>query len=278
MAKGSGLIGNFRGKIGNAVGYNLKDSNNKQTQGIRIYQPIVRNPKTYAQAEQRARLAPINATYRLLKPIIDRGQEGIAYGNKSRLAWLKTAMRTFNGGWIVKGASVNFPAIVPIANGSLGIGLQYNLPEDEQIVLSVKAAEKENATFGDLSAAILAKYPTVQAGDQITFVVVGNRSDVLVAQVSSFVIDTTDTTAAPTNFSLTENELNFGLTTGHGWAGTVIVSREGSNGEHLRSVASLVCNVSRASTWMGNSAKETAVRSYMAAGTTTDWPQEPIKD
>ena len=84
MAKGVGLIGNFKGKVGNTVGYSLKDSNNKQTQGIRVYQPVVRNPKTYAQAEQRMKLAPINATYRALKMIIDRGQEGLAYGNKSR--------------------------------------------------------------------------------------------------------------------------------------------------------------------------------------------------
>ena len=81
MAKGIGLIGNFRGKVGNMVGYNLKDSNNKQTQGVRVYQPVVKNPKTYAQAEQRAKLSPINATYRALKPIIDRGQESKAYGN-----------------------------------------------------------------------------------------------------------------------------------------------------------------------------------------------------
>ena len=93
MAKGIGLIGNFRGKVGNMVGYNLKDSNNKQTQGVRVYQPVVKNPKTYGQAEQRAKLAPINATYRALKAIIDRGQEGKAYGNKSRLAWLSAAMK-----------------------------------------------------------------------------------------------------------------------------------------------------------------------------------------
>ena len=52
MAKAQGIIGNFKGKVGNMVGYQLTDSNNKQTQGIRIYQPNVKNPKTSAQAEQ----------------------------------------------------------------------------------------------------------------------------------------------------------------------------------------------------------------------------------
>ena len=92
MAKGIGLVGNFKGKVGNMVGYKLSDSNTGNTQGIRVYQPIVRNPKTSAQAEQRAKLAPINATYRALKMVIDRGNESKPYGNASRIAWLKKAL------------------------------------------------------------------------------------------------------------------------------------------------------------------------------------------
>ena len=86
MAKGIGLIGNFRGKVGNMVGYNLKDSNNKQTQGVRVYQPCSKEPKTYGQAQQRAKLAPVNVTYRALKGIIDRGSRSQAHNNKSRMA------------------------------------------------------------------------------------------------------------------------------------------------------------------------------------------------
>ena len=73
MAKGIGLIGNFKGKVGNTVGYKLTASNNGQTQGIRVYQPIVKNPKSAGQAEQRAKLLAVNATYRALKKVIDRG-------------------------------------------------------------------------------------------------------------------------------------------------------------------------------------------------------------
>ena len=107
MAKGIGLIGNFKGKVGNMVGYKLTDSNSGNTQGIRVYQPIVKNPKTAAQAEQRAKLAPINATYRALKMVIDRGNEGLPYGNKSRLAWLKQAFKAEHMPWIEKGSVVN---------------------------------------------------------------------------------------------------------------------------------------------------------------------------
>ena len=75
MAKGTGLIGNFKGKVGNTVGYKLAASNNGQTQGIRVYQPIVKNPKSAGQAEQRAKLLAVNTTYRSLKMVSDRGNE-----------------------------------------------------------------------------------------------------------------------------------------------------------------------------------------------------------
>lgn len=278
MAKGLGLIGNFRGKFGNAVGYNLKDSNNKQTQGIRIYQPIVKNPKSYAQAEQRARMAPINATYRMLKSIIDRGQEGVAYGNKSRLAWLKTAMKTFNGGWFEKGAPITFPAAVAISQGSLAVNIGLNLDENNyypDIVLDEGTAA---STVGSLSTAAIAQYPTLKVGDQLTFVAVAKVGDGMVPQIASVVLDPASTDALPasivaegTSWKMTGFDRNY-------ISGCIIASREGDGGQHLRSTASLVWQYTPSQPSMQAAAKEAAIRSYMAAGTTTDWPQEPIED
>lgn len=278
MAKGLGLIGNFRGKFGNAVGYNLKDSNNKQTQGIRIYQPIVKNPKTYAQAEQRARMAPINATYRLLKAIIDRGREGIAYGNKSRLAWLKTAMKSFNGGWILKGAPVTFPAIVPISQGSLGIDISVNVDEGNcypDIGVEEGAAA---STVGSLSTAAIAQYPALKVGDQLTFVAIAKVGDGMVPQIASVVLDTASTDTLPTSLATEGRFWKLTGFEGSYLSGCVIVSREGDNGQHLRSSATLAYRRDIAVEELKPATKEAAIRSYMAAGATTDWPQEPIED
>lgn len=278
MAKGLGLIGNFRGKFGNAVGYNLKDSNNKQTQGIRIYQPIVKNPKTYAQAEQRAKLAPINATYRALKDVIDRGQEGIAYGNKSRLAWLSQALKGYQDGWFLKGTDLKACAIVPITKGSLThtlivsaseMGVSFNWGTD---------VEKAPTTIGELSTILLQYQPSLLEGDQITCINVRGVYQSPAADVISFVIDKTSV-ATLASIGLGATTQSFRISNvGTPVAAAVVVSRLGLSGQHLRSTSSLVMGDEFPADNKGDVAKQNAIRSYMATGVSADWPEEPIKD
>lgn len=277
MAKGIGLIGNFRGKVGNMVGYNLKDSNNKQTQGVRVYQPVVKNPKTYGQAEQRAKLAPINATYRALKAIIDRGQEGKAYGNKSRLAWLSDAMKAFNGGWFEKGAAITAPAIVPLTKGSLTSIAQKTIDESG---LSIAFTEVENAptTIGALTTALLASHTELKEGDQITFVLIDSQNGTFYPAVASLVLDSTSTVGIPDVFIATATKLSMEPIFNEIWAGAIILSREGDGGQHMRTSESLKATTAYPSaTVMGDAAKEAAIKSYMAAGANTDWAEESLQ-
>lgn len=273
MAKGLGLIGNFRGKLGNAVGYQLKDSNNKQTQGVRVYQPVVKNPKTAGQAEQRARMAVINATYRALKSVIDRGQEGVAYGNKSRLRWLSDAMKSFNGAWYEKGALIGNPALVPIAKGSLGAPVYAMNGEDVAITCGGVTTSSDVTTIGKVSAALKVGYPNLKDGDQITIVELGPINGALSAEVFSFLIDTTDNTAIDI-ISAADDQLLVGLGA-FATCGAVIVSREGESGQHLRSNATIVVNAAVAEDAPFNAAaKKAAIASYMTAGASVDWPVE----
>lgn len=276
MAKAQGIIGNFKGKVGNMVGYQLTDSNNKQTQGIRIYQPNVKNPKTSAQAEQRAKLAPINATYRALKMIIDRGNEGLPYGNKSRLAWMKKAFKATTMPWYVKGAPINSPVCCELTRGSLA-GLSFESTEDGlKINCQGVTGETSVATVGALSTALKAAYPTLQDGDQITLVQVGTNFSSIGADIISFVIDTTSQEAV-SGFSADAGAILYdgGLYVGFNAA---IVSREGTNGEHLRSTTQLLgaSGYVNAEPYDAES-KTAAIKSYMASGATnTDWSEEPI--
>ena len=280
MAKGIGLIGNFRGKVGNMVGYNLKDSNNKQTQGVRVYQPIVKNPKTYAQAEQRAKLAPINATYRMLKPFIDRGQETKAYGNKSRLAWLKQALKDFNGGWFEKGTTILAPARCQLTKGSLVIPMSYDYDSDEEgMTFALEITGEAPTTYGGLSTALLAQYPALKAGDQITFGIIKGGSRAINCQPQSFVIDTTSTVALPSTIYFSDGTLVL-QTNGYGAGvgGFLVLSREGDNGEHLRSNSSIILSdLAERGEYFTPEGKDKAVRSYMGASATTDWPEEPVQ-
>lgn len=276
MAKGIGLIGNFRGKVGNMVGYNLKDSNNKQTQGVRVYQPIVKNPKTYAQAEQRAKLSAINATYRALKAVIDRGQETKAYGNKSRLAWLSGALKSFAGPYYVKGATVKFAALVPLTKGSLPSLTVSDNGTRIGITAASVTSSTDLTTIGKVSAALKADYPWLKDGDQITLVAVGNGLTALSADVFSFIIDTTSAVAT-SKFAAAQGKINYDSAI-TGYCHAVIVSREGDNGEHLRSTSALSADesVTEMSPFTPED-KEESVRSYMGASATTDWPEEKVQ-
>ena len=277
MAKGIGLIGNFKGKVGNTVGYKLSASNTGNTQGIRVYQPIVRNPKTSAQAEQRAKLAPINATYRALKMIIDRGNEGLPYGNKSRLAWLKQAFKAQKMPWIAKGGVVAFPVGCPLTKGSLaGVNIDAGVGEFF-IECRDLSAETSLATIGAVSTAMKAAYPNLQDGDQITVVIVGQIGGTLSSDVFSFVIDTTSAVATA-KFTAMAGKISVKSDL-YMIGGAVIVSREGANGEHLRSTTSVQINdYTLGQAPYDAASKAAAIESYQnAAGANADWAEESIQ-
>ena len=276
MGKSIGLIGNFRGKVGNMVGYNLKDSNNKQTQGVRVYQPVVKNPKTYAQAEQRAKLSPINATYRALKPIIDRGQESKAYGNKSRLQWLRNAIKDYDGMWYDKGAVVEHVVLCELTHGTLPPVLSFTTGTGTVALSVSNFTPGATPTIGDVSTAILAAYPALKNGDQITFVACGPVQGLAAAEFDSIVLDTDSTMALGGRFSADTNRLEFSPTQVSCAAIAVMYSRQGTNGEHLRSSVKLKAKSDYPDSDTWDAAKESAIKSYMAGGSTSDWPEEQI--
>ena len=276
MAKALGLIGNFKGKLGNTVGYSLKDSNNKQTQGVRVYQPVVRNPKTAAQAEQRCKLAPINATYRALKMVIDRGQEGKAYGNKSRLAWLKDALKGFEGGYFEKGATINMPALVPLTKGSLTTTIHPDGGE-QQIRFSVSGVTAAGVTtIGALSAAMIAQINGLKEGDQVTFVAVYMANSGITAKIESIVLNSTSTENLPSFITIDDGQVQVFAESANCTAVAIVVSREGDNGAHLRNNSSLVTEAGYNEDTLAPAAKQAAIESYMSQGANTDWAEESL--
>ena len=194
MAKGNGMFSNFSGKVGTIVGYTNKQSNNKQTQVVRSYQPVVRNPMTLAQATQRVKFAPVFWTYRKLKAIIDRGQEGVEYGNRSRYAWLKQALGAYTSPWYQKDAIVQLPCLCPITIGSLG-ELKPGSVGANQIMtdFSLPSGMSYN-TIGAVSEALLPLNPRFKVGDQLSFI----YGDALSLHTFSFIIDPADSTPVTT--------------------------------------------------------------------------------
>ena len=277
MAKGIGLIGNFKGKVGNTVGYKLTASNNGQTQGIRVYQPIVKNPKSAGQAEQRAKLLAVNATYRALKMVIDRGNEGLPYGNKSRIAWLKTALKAEGMPWIEKGKIVTAPVLTTLTKGTLP-SIGYT-PNEDFLNIACAGAKSETTvgTVGAISTLLKAAYSWLQDGDQITILACGKSNDALQSEVFSFIIEPKSDTAFTklrAGADVLQYETNISAP---GYA--VIVSREGANGEHLRSTATLQIAAEYTKEIPYDAAsKAAAIASYRAsAASNSDWAEESIQ-
>lgn len=275
MAKGNGMFSNFSGKVGTIVGYTNKQSNNKQTQVVRSYQPVVRNPMTLAQATQRVKFAPVFWTYRKLKAIIDRGQEGVEYGNRSRYAWLKQALGEYTSPWYKKDAIVQLPCLCPITIGSLGIVEPYDTGTN--LILTRFLALQDGAynTIGGVSESLLAKNPTIAIGDQITFV----YGDATSLHVYSIIVDPTDMTPVNT-FQWYEGMLLYthGIQLDGATCFSLIVqSRKAANGKHLRSTSrvKLTYNAQTQPPYQ-EASRLPAIESYMSSATNTDWPEEQL--
>lgn len=297
MGKSVGLLAPISGRVGNTVGYVLKDS--KQTQGWRVYQPVVRNPQSDGQMVQRVKMAAVNNLYRDLKEIIQRGMEATAYGYPARKKWLSMALgQQFEGPWIVKGYTMGLPIKgVPISVGSLQQVVTvdtgtYNAPA---FFLIATAPDADPSTVAELSALFVeAGY---QEGDQVTFVMgwVPIR-EAFSWKVVSFIISLSDTTTLGSVFgnvdatSIDISSASIGDADGINIdvlpacsnpidALAVIVSRDGVTlGSHLRSTAYFAMNDNAEANWYSEGAYERAKRSYLLGdGTNVNWEQDPTR-
>lgn len=276
MGKSQGIIGNFNGKVGNMVGFKVSQSNNGTNQGVRIYQPIRKNPKTAAQAEQRAKYAPIFATYRALKSIIDRGQESLPYGNASRIAWLKKAFRSAVIPWTTQGSTVKYPLGCQLTQGSLK-DILFTI-DSEMLKINIAGVRQDShcESVDELTVYLMRQYPFLKEGDQITLVIAEFPYQSLQFRVLSYILNRNDGTPI-TNWLCANNMIEFeadDVIIGS----AIIISREGAHGEHLRSTSFLTLNASEVhNAPYDNASKQAAIESYMSSGAENlDWTEEPI--
>lgn len=132
----------------------------------------VRNPKSNGQIMQRMKLAAATVIYRYYKPYIDRGQQGVSYGKKSRQAWLKSIL---SGAPIYasKGTTELLPWTFPLTKGGL-TPFVYGWDGESNLVVT-SGANPDLAEMTDEE--IIADNPQIQLGDQITVIVVSQMAD-----------------------------------------------------------------------------------------------------
>ena len=275
MAKGTGIYGNFNGKIGNTVGFKIAQSRNKQNQGVRIYQPSVGNPKSAAQAEQRARVAAVQGTYTMLRNIIDRGNERKPYGYASRVEWLRQAYRSEIFPWYPKGARIAAPVICPLTTGTLP-SVDFRI-ETEILVfpLSNSTIQTGIQTTADLTNVLLTYASGFRKGDQLTLVFATPDKTGWRFDIKSFILDA-DSSAPVEGWSCSDSELYYECDDAVLCA-AAIISREGAAGKHLRSTSFLKANPYEIINAPYNAAsKAAAIASYQNAGAgNSDWSEDP---
>lgn len=160
MAKSSSFFGLRRGSTKSLT---FQIVNGKQITKDRVTN--VKNPRSYAQATQRSKMAAVADAYRALSTICDHSFESVAYGPESRREFM----------------SVNLARpIKPEPKGfslPIGVGLQVSKGTIEPFnVVDFKLFPTKQGVTGaykldaDWVKLVLAQSPNLQAGDELTFV------------------------------------------------------------------------------------------------------------
>lgn len=157
MAKVQGIF-QFRKKLGQAVGYNLKNSNSKETGAVRVYQPIVANPKTDAQSAQRIKLMPLQIFYQSFGDVLNHSFEGRKVGqmNRQRFMQLNMAGNAEVAPAVQKGERVLAPIKCQVSSGSLTIDTSLTPGANKSLVTS--SLKCNSGIAGDLKALSVAEF------------------------------------------------------------------------------------------------------------------------
>lgn len=293
MAKGSAM-GLWKGKKGSTVFYRIWNTNNKEAQGEREYRAEVRNPQSDGQADQRARLLPAQRIKGALRDIVSRSFQGVPYGSKSRLEFLRLAMRLKEGyPFVTKGYQEPVPGKYIISKGSLGS--IEGTPGDNDFefpILFTNLAVGEDTTISEFTEALLTDNSNYQEGDQLTFVgcvcSLPATPDIAIYSWLYWSVnldsENTSTLGEVTGFYelpigvSSNNFLDVSKSTrlsGGIVAAALIVSRLGEDGTYLRSTSRIAVGSEMAPFFTTSQAAITRA-SYQTQTTqnSTDWPVE----
>ena len=209
MARSSSFFGLRRGST-KSLTFQVVDG--KQVTKDRV--TYVKNPRSYAQATQRAKMATVADAYRALSSICDHSFESVAYGPASRRQFMSLNLSR---------------AIKPEPKGfalPIGVGLQVSKGTlgDLSSIFDFKLFPTKNGVTGSypLDAnwvnLVLAQSPNLQAGDELTFVtcaldqivatyVDGNALPTVKYAIASIVLDPTSDINAKWSYDAAHSRL-----------------------------------------------------------------------
>lgn len=288
MGKATGIGSQFRGKVGNVIGYLSKNRAGRYEQTVKGYQPVVANPQTYAQALARVPVGPVQRVCSALLTIVQRGFEGTAYGDPSKNEFLSYNLKNFRGPFMVKGAVAVPPGPMLISKGSLSPITVREFPDGAdaiEVVFNLNCSlHNANPTKGALAANLLRNNPTLVFGEQLTFVTVRLLNDQYHYDFESLILNDTDTSYPQGILGYITNDSGNLLISPElsGFDGIVcaaacIRSQAYGATSFRRSTAFLECNPD-VYLYNDEEAVQEAVASYRTGEDPEDWEDDPTPE
>lgn len=288
MGKAVGIGSQFRGKVGNVIGYLTKNRAGRYEQTVKGYQPVVANPQSYAQALARVPVGPVQRLCSALLPLIQRGFEGTAYGDPSKNEFLSYNLKYFRGPYMPKGTVSVPPGPMLISKGSLrSVNVIYLAEPDENPFIEWGLNldnQSGNRTIGSLVTALLNKNEWLVPGEQLTFVWCLLDHEQYIWQYWSLILDKNDQRPLLTWFghiSSFEDYLNFvfddhisGVSV---CAAGCVRSQPYGESSFRRSTCILECNP-EVELYNDEAAVQNAVASYRDGEDKEDWEDDPTPE
>lgn len=179
-----GAFGFLRKSIG-SVTYRTSTAalDGKKRQVASLKPTTVKNPNTVAQIMQRMKMAPAAKFFDALSGILDHSWEGVPYGAKSRLEFMRRAMKNDPAVYVPYGYKNVAPGEYEISAGSLpSLPWRNEIAQGQTLILS---------TDDDMTSEYiteLQKYG-VKIGDQITFVGMLEKNGLYEVETSRIIVD-----------------------------------------------------------------------------------------
>lgn len=222
-----GAFGFLRKSIG-SITYRTSTSalDGKKRQVASLKPTSVKNPNTVAQIMQRMKMAPAAKFFDALSGILDHSWEGVPYGAKSRLEFMRRAMKNDPAVYVPFGYNKVAPGEFEVSAGSLpSLPWRNELPSNAVFNID---------TDGNLSAEAVEQIKRfgVLEGDQITVACIVNNNGEYEAEFARVIVE--EDAAWVSGLSITVR-LNFDSTgenangiNGGGAAGVAIIISRGS--------------------------------------------------
>ena len=288
MAKATGLSSQFRGKVGNIIGYLTKNRAGRYEQTVKAYQPVVANPQSYAQALARVPIGPVQRVCSALLPLIQRGFEGTAYGEPSKSEFLSYNLRYFRGPFMEKGSVKVPPGPMLIAKGSLASVQVEEIATGNNDGYAAFDLSFERGTTGmtkgQIATLLLAQNDLLVKGEQLTFVVVRLYLGEYLYNYESLFLDPTDTSMPRGILRFSDEFEDFFciMTNATTFKGSIVAAaciRSQAYGESSfkRSTTFLTCSP-YAELYNDDAAVRAAVASYRTGEDPEDWEDDPTPE